>query len=108
MRAINFLLPLPLMACAGLGEDADEGWRADDKADGTGVSLSYKSYDVLFTNPLCREYTYATPVKTANGSATLTAKPKNVYCSHEDVAASAARPTSPQNKLVSWVHPLGA
>jgi len=102
------LLPLTLIGCSGLTGDQDEGWRDDGKADGTGVTLKYKSYDILFTNPLCREYTYATPIKTADGSKTLTAKPKNVYCSHEDIAVSAARPTSPQNKLISWIHDLGA
>jgi hypothetical protein len=72
------------------------------------VPLRFKSYDVLFTNPLCREYSYPTPVKTADGKDTLTKKPKNMYCSHEDVEMSAARPESPQNRLVEWVTPLGA
>ena len=77
-------------------EDADEDWhpgggKADDT---TGVTLKYKTYDVMFTNPLCREYTYATPMATADGSQTLTAKPKNVYCSRTDIPASAARPST--------------
>jgi len=105
----SVLLALPLMACAGTGgatDDSDEGWRPGGKADETGEALEYKTYDVLFTNPLCREYTYATPVKTADGSATLTTKPKNVYCSRTDVPASAARESSPQNKLLEWLEPL--
>ncbi|MBA3453310.1 MAG: hypothetical protein H0T42_09490 [Deltaproteobacteria bacterium] len=105
------LLALPLVACAGSGDatdEGDEGWLPDGKADETGTPLKYKTYDVLFTNPLCREYTYATPVKTADGSATLTKKPKNVYCSRTDVPASASRPSSPQYKLLQWLAPLDA
>jgi hypothetical protein len=99
---------LPLIACAADSGSSDEGWRPDGKADGNGVTLSFASYDVLFTNPLCREYTYATPVESADGSTMLTAKPKNVFCSHTDIAASAARPESPQNKLLTWLKPLTA
>ncbi len=107
----SLLLALPLVACAGSGDatdEGDEGWLPDGKADETGTPLKYKTYDVLFTNPLCREYTYATPVKTADGSATLTKKPKNVYCSRTDVPASASRPSSPQYKLLQWLAPLDA
>jgi hypothetical protein len=105
------LVALPLVACSGPSEPADDGWHpaSSGKADNaTGVNLDYRSYDVLFTNPLCREYTYASPMQTADGSRTLTTKPKNVYCSHEDIAASAARESSPQNKLLSWLRPLVA
>src|SRR5690606_20736596 len=98
----------PLFACSSTPELEDEGWRAGGKADENGVTLRYKSYDVMFTNPLCREYTYASPVPSADGSTTLTAKPKNVYCSYDDMAASAARPESPQHKLLSWLEPLDA
>jgi hypothetical protein len=117
MRISSFttaLLSLPFaIACAG-GDvpswdgNGDEDWHPGGKEDGTDVPLRFKSYDVLFTNPLCREYTYPQPMKTADGKDTLTAKPKNVYCSHTDVEMSAARPTSPQNRLVEWVSPLGA
>ncbi|MGE0401499.1 MAG: phospholipase D-like domain-containing protein [Kofleriaceae bacterium] len=101
------LLALPLMACAA-DEPIDEDWHpnAGGKADDTGNPLAYKTYDVLFTNPLCREYAYPTPTRTADGSATLTKKPKNVYCSSGDMAASAARESSPQNKLLAWLEPL--
>ena len=109
MRIQFTLLALPLFACASSESTIDdEDWHPGGKADETAVSLRYKSYDVLFTNPLCREYTYASPVATADGSGTLTAKPKNVFCSFTDIAASAARPESPQNRLVEWVTPLGA
>jgi hypothetical protein len=101
------LLALPFLACTAT-EEQPENWGPNGKADDTGVTLKFKTYDILFTNPLCREYTYASPMETADGSAMLTAKPKNVYCSRTDIPASAARPSSPQNKLLSWIKPLGA
>jgi hypothetical protein len=106
---LSLLLAVPLAACGGGTDDPyadDEGWGPGGKGDETGVTLSYRSYDVLFTNPVCREYSYETPVETADGSATLETKPKNVYCSPEDVPASAARPSSPQFRLVEWVRSL--
>ncbi len=105
------LCALPLFACSAAGTLGDEGWHPEGSGkadDTTGVTLDYQSYDVLFTNPLCREYTYPTPVDTADGTSTLAAKPKNVYCSRSDIAASAARESSPQNKLLTWLTPLGA
>jgi hypothetical protein len=105
------LLALPMFAaCSGPPGGDDEGWKpgGGGKADGTGVTLDYASYDVMFTNPLCREYTYPSPVESADGSTQLTTKPKNVYCSRTDIAASAARPESPQHKLLSWLKPLAA
>jgi len=107
------LLALPAVAACSADEgiewngNGDEDWHPGGKEDGMEVPLRFASYDVLFTNPLCREYTYPTPVKTADGKDTLTTKPKNVYCSHEDIEMSAARPESPQNRLVEWVTPLG-
>ncbi|MDX2090917.1 MAG: phospholipase D-like domain-containing protein [Kofleriaceae bacterium] len=104
----SILLALPVAACGAQGTEAeDDDWRAEGKADEAAVPLRFESYDVLFTNPLCRDYTYATPVETADGTETLTQKPKNVWCSREDMAASAARPTSPQYKLLEWLEPLG-
>jgi hypothetical protein len=96
-------------ACGAAGDETeDNDWGPDGKADETAVPLRFDSYDVLFTNPLCREYTYAEPVESVDGSRELTAKPKNVYCTYADMDASAARPTSPQHKLLSWIEPLGA
>ena len=106
MRSL-LLIPL-LAACGATDVMDDEGWLPEGKADEVAVPLKYKSYDVLFTNPLCREYKYSPAIETADGSKTLTAKPKNVYCSRTDMPASAARPSSPQNKLLTWVEPLGA
>jgi len=106
------LAALPLVACSAPGAGSDEGWHDDEtgKADDTmsGVKLDYKTYDVLFTNPLCRDYTYPSAVDSADGTTQLTQKPKNVWCSRSDIPASAARESSPQNKLLSWLTPLGA
>lgn len=104
------LVALPLAACALPADDGvvEEGWHPAGKADDAGPALRFQSYDVLFTNPLCREYTYPNPVPTADGSAMLTHKPKNVWCSREDLAASADRPTSPQHQLLTWLDGLGA
>jgi hypothetical protein len=109
MRIRTLLVPLFLSACSadgGLGDDDD--WRPGEKADdAAAVKLQYKTYDVLFTNPLCKEYVYAEPVETADGEEMLTVKPRNVYCSHLDMAQSADRPSSPQHKLIEWIEPLG-
>ncbi len=59
-------------------------------------------YEVLFTNPTCREYKYAAP-EVANNGQMLTAKPKNVYCKTSDLKASALRPESPQFRLIEWI-----
>lgn len=107
---MRFVVPtlLSLTACATAPEAIDdEGWHPDGKADENAVPLRFQSYDVMFTNPLCREYTYATPVESADGSTMLTAKPKNVWCSREDLAASADRESSPQHKLLGWLSELG-
>lgn len=88
---------------------ADLGGKVDNpEATDTGATLRYASYDVMFTNPVCRSYAYDSPVATVDGSQTLAKKPKNVYCSAADSAASAARPSSPQYRLLEWLRPLGA
>lgn len=66
--------------------------------------LRYESYDVLFTNPTCKEYRYqdSTPVL-SNAGAQLFGKPKDAYCTAADAEASAARSSSPQHKLIEWI-----
>lgn len=59
-------------------------------------------FEPLFTNPVCETYSYDRPVITVNG-ATITSKPKNVYCKPSDEAASVSRDTSPQYRIVEWV-----
>ncbi len=60
-------------------------------------------YEVLFTNPECAEYSYATPVLANNGE-NLLSKPKNVYCKPADHARSAKRETSPHKRLLDWIN----
>lgn len=59
-------------------------------------------YQVLFTNPECDLYRYETPITSVSGK-TLVAKPRNAFCSQADSVRSAARPTSPQYKLLEWI-----
>jgi hypothetical protein len=69
--------------------------------------LQYKSYNVLFTNPLCRDYRYDEPLATADGEGTREQKPKNVFCTYSDIGASGNRVTSPQYQIVQWLGELG-
>lgn len=62
-------------------------------------------FEVLFTNPVCAEYRYPTPL-IANDGTTLTGKPKNVYCKPTDLQASASRSISPQFRLIEWTNDL--
>jgi hypothetical protein len=69
------------------------------------VKLSdYKpfKFEPLFTNPVCETYSYDRPL-TTEGGATISSKPKNVYCKQSDEAASVSRNTSPQYRIVEWV-----
>ncbi|MFZ4713230.1 MAG: phospholipase D-like domain-containing protein [Bacteriovoracaceae bacterium] len=59
-------------------------------------------YEVLFTNPVCKEYKYETPIAANNGDM-LYAKPKDVYCKTSDMKTSAARENSPQFRLTEWI-----
>ena len=92
-----------LLACS----DEENAPVAEDVMDFvTGPKLAFDEYDVLFTNPVCARYEYATPVASVGGDM-LTAKPENVYCKRGDGAASAARESSPQKKLVDWIVKMG-
>jgi hypothetical protein len=98
-----------LAACGGSGEETggDTGWLPAGKGDESGITLAYKTWDVLFTNPLCREYSYEQEMLAADGHTVLATKPRNVYCTSADAPASAARPSSPQYRLLEWLRPLG-
>lgn len=67
------------------------------------TEYNHYEYEVLFTNPICREYKYDKPV-TANNGETLYAKPKNVYCKPSDAKISAERADSPQTRLLEWIN----
>ncbi|MCB9073006.1 MAG: hypothetical protein H6623_05250 [Bdellovibrionaceae bacterium] len=60
-------------------------------------------YNVLFTDPLCRRYSYTKPFSSRSGRS-LGSKPKNIYCRNKfDLATSGNRPESPQYQLVKLV-----
>lgn len=69
-----------------------------------GEPLRYESYDVLFTNPTCKEYLYQNPTPVlSNAGVQLFGKPKDAYCTASDAEASAVRSSSPQYKLIEWI-----
>jgi hypothetical protein len=81
--------------------DAVEG---DVQEFGTGPKLAFDEYSVLFTNPVCRKYSYSADREVlSNSGERLTAKPENVFCTSSDAAPSGARDTSPQKKLLDWI-----
>jgi hypothetical protein len=113
MRRSYGIVAIVALAACGANEgrpDDGAGGKADDPDDEpTGATLHYKSYDVVFTNPLCRDYAYDAPVASADGSTMLRQKPRNVWCTKaSDWTPSASRPTSAQSRLVAWVDSLGA
>jgi phosphatidylserine/phosphatidylglycerophosphate/cardiolipin synthase-like enzyme len=99
-----------LGACAGSDPaptDRGPGGKVDDARDCSEENcLDVKSYDVLFTNPVCQTYSYDEPVESADGEVMLEQKPQNVYCTREDAEASGQRPESPEFRLVEWVSAL--
>lgn len=69
------------------------------------VKLSdYRPYkfEVLFTNPVCKTYTYDRAVIAHSGK-TLSSKPVGVYCKQSDEEASVSRKDAPQFRLVEWI-----
>lgn len=64
----------------------------------------FQEYKVLFTNPECREYPYASSqdVRSVSGEK-LEAKPKNAYCTLADRKLSANRPSSPEYQILEWI-----
>ncbi|MBX3190197.1 MAG: hypothetical protein KF819_24430 [Labilithrix sp.] len=114
MRAARHVAPFAIAALAALATACgSEDGRASPDGDavegdvqefGTGPKLAYEEYTVLFTNPVCRKYAYgANQQVTSNAGETLTHKPENVFCAASDGAASSARDTSPQKKLIDWI-----
>lgn len=88
-------------AASPAGDEAVEG---DVQEFGVGPKLAYDEYSVLFTNPVCRKYSYAANQEVlSNAGERLAAKPENVFCSPSDAAASGARDSSPQKKLIDWI-----
>jgi phosphatidylserine/phosphatidylglycerophosphate/cardiolipin synthase-like enzyme len=59
-------------------------------------------FEVLFTDPICKEYKYNSPVYSNSGER-LSGKPKDVYCKLSDMKTSALRENSPQFRLIEWI-----
>lgn len=110
--ALAIALPCVLLSCTAdpNGSGDGPGGKADDPAscdDPSRNCLDTRKYEVLFTNPICTELAYDEPVASADGQSLITSKPKNVYCTHDDAEASAARESSPERRLLDWIQPLG-
>ena len=109
-RVLTAVLLGTLAACGSDGgEPAGGGGKGDDPDElPTGATLQFSRYDVVFTNPLCRDYLYDAPLASADGSESIRQKPKNVWCAKaSDWGPSADRPGSAQSRLVGWVDALG-
>jgi len=60
-------------------------------------------YEVYFTNPVCKEYFYESPVLTNSGNF-VASKPKNVYCKDDDKLINEFRITSPNYHVLKLVN----
>jgi phospholipase D-like protein len=100
-RTIGTLLAiaaLPLIGCAADDEVAEGAEFAT-----AGPALKYDSWEVLATNPVCKEYVYGEDVFSVAGEK-IAAKPVNVFCSSKnDSGPSGSRPESPQYRLIEWI-----
>jgi hypothetical protein len=98
-RTLGTLLALSaLTGCTA--EEVGEG----EAFNTAGPALEYDSWEVLATNPTCKEYAYPedTEVYSVAGER-LVAKPKDVFCTRFDSSASGSRPESPQYRLIEWI-----
>jgi hypothetical protein len=59
-------------------------------------------YEVLFTNPVCKEYKYSSPLKSNSGKLVY-GKTKNSYCKSSDSSVSGRRKNSPHYRLIEWI-----
>ncbi len=116
VRSLSFLHATLLSLAAGLAGTSvvacadDTNGSSDEPIEGevqdfsTGPKLAYDEYTVLFTNPTCKKYVYPADREVlSNGGQRLTHKPENVFCAPSDAAASGARDSSPQKKLLDWI-----
>lgn len=103
---LPFALAVSTGACSASPDDASSPAEEGDVQEfGTGPKLAFDEYTVLFTNPVCRRYAYGPDQNVvSNKGEPLAAKPENVFCSPSDAAASAARDSSPQHKLIEWIN----
>lgn len=93
----------------GCGSSEQGGETGEELNFGTGPALADliasgdASYEVLFTNPVCKDYKYPQPVRSLSGEL-LTQKPKNTFCSKSDSKASGSREDAPQYRLIEWIN----
>jgi hypothetical protein len=95
-----------LLACddGGSSPPGDDAVEGDVQYFTTGPKLAYDEYTVLFTNPVCKKYSYPADQEVlSNAGERLTHKPENVFCAPSDADASGARESSPQKKLLDWI-----
>ncbi len=59
-------------------------------------------YEVLFTNPVCKQYFYNETVVSNSGDE-LISKTKDAYCKSSDSSKSRARKNSPHRRLKDWI-----
>lgn len=102
-----FALGTSALACAETDEGApgdDDAIEGDVQEFGTGPKLAFDEYTVLFTNPVCKKYSFPNETEVlSNAGERLLHKPENVFCTPSDAAPSGARDTSPQKKLLDWI-----
>ncbi|MBL4636151.1 MAG: hypothetical protein JKY56_19985 [Kofleriaceae bacterium] len=99
---------LLLIACSGPGEEFTSpggGGKADslNSCEPGQICVPTQSYEVAFTNPICKSYEYAQPVANARNTGMISAKPKNVFCTRDDSEISGSRAESPQSRLKALV-----
>jgi hypothetical protein len=59
-------------------------------------------YDVSFTNPICQEYFYETPLETESGKL-VKGKPKNAYCKPGDFLNVDKQKNNPHDKILQLI-----
>jgi hypothetical protein len=62
----------------------------------------YFNYEVLFTNPDCKTYSYDAPLIAQSGK-DITSKTPGAYCKSSDSRRSGQRANSPHKRLLEWI-----
>ncbi len=61
-------------------------------------------FEVLFSEPSCKKYSYTSSVKSIKGTA-LKSKPHNIFCrSQNDLISSGDNHKSPQFRMLEWIN----
>jgi hypothetical protein len=100
MRPVFFTIIFFSFSCQ-LGKNPENSLVKDDSV---GQPLEYSEYDVRFTNPICKLYSYGESQNVVDHTGErLSAKPKDAFCKWGDARESAQRPESPQSKMLEWI-----